>query len=94
MKAKNPDRRVLRNLALLIIIGFMLASVLYSLLDLLNVENYLKSWILALITVVFGVMITIIIAKAIKEYILLNGVKQEAGTISLLFEIISYTFVA
>ena len=94
MKPKNSDRRALLKVAVLIITGFILASVLYSILDFLNVENYLKSWVLALITVVFGVTITIIIAKLIKEYILLNGVKQEAGTIALLFEIISYTIVA
>ena len=88
------NKNLLLDLALLIIAGFILASVLYSILDYLNIESYLRSWLLALIVVVFGVAITWIVAKAVKEYILLNGIKQEAGTISLLFEIVAYVLVA
>ncbi len=92
-KEKRENRKILVDLALLVIAGFVLASVLYSILDYLNVENYLKSWVLAVIVAAFGAAITWIIARAIREYILLNGIKQEASTISVLFEIVAYTFV-
>ncbi|MEM3483005.1 MAG: hypothetical protein QW091_02280, partial [Candidatus Micrarchaeaceae archaeon] len=88
------DRHVLLNIALLIIASIILISVLYAVLSLLNINRDLTSWILALLTVIFGTGTVLLIARAIKDYIIVNGIKQEAGTISLLFEMISYTIVA
>ncbi len=76
------------------IIGLIFASIVYSIVDSLNISSYFKSLAIAITTLAIGIIIATIIARLIKEYILLKGVKQEASTISTLFEIISYTTVA
>ncbi|MGC8622820.1 MAG: mechanosensitive ion channel family protein [Candidatus Micrarchaeia archaeon] len=68
--------------------------ILYSLIEYLNLSNDLKAWVLSLLALVFGIGITLLISHAIKEYVLANGVKQEAGTISVLFSIVSYSIIA
>lgn len=88
------NKHALLNIAVLLIGSIILISVLYAALKLLNINKDLTVWILALLTIVFGVGITLLISRAIKEYIIVNGVKQEAGTISLLFEIIAYSLIA
>ncbi|MCL4374000.1 MAG: mechanosensitive ion channel family protein [Candidatus Marsarchaeota archaeon] len=90
----NSRNRELVRLAVLIVASAVLIVILYSLLEYLNLSNSLKSWVLSLLSLAFGIGITLLISKAIKEYVKANGVQQEAGTISMLFSIVSYTIVA
>jgi len=82
------------KIAVFIIIFALLVAVLYTLLLFLNVNKDYASWLTAIVVLVFGVLLSALIARAINEYIKKNGVKQEAGTISRLFSIIAYTTVA
>ena len=90
---RNSRNHVLMHIAVLIIASAVLIVILYSLLEYLNLSDNLKSWVLSLLSLVFGVGITLLISRAIKEYVNANGIKQEAGTISVLFSIVSYTLV-
>jgi len=90
-KAKN---RTLINIAAMVLVSAIIIVALYALLDYTNLSSDMKSWMLSLIVVVFGTIITIIISKVINEYVKVNGIKQEADTISTLFSIVSYTIIA
>ena len=81
------------RIAALMVASAVLIVILYSLLEYLNLSDNLKAWILSLLTLAFGIGITLLISRAIREYVKANGVKQEAGTISTLFSIISYAIV-
>ncbi|MGC8888898.1 MAG: mechanosensitive ion channel family protein [Candidatus Micrarchaeia archaeon] len=94
MDRKNKKNHLLLEFSIAVIIGLIVASIIYSIVDSLNMSSYLKSLALAITTLAVGIIISTIIARLIKEYIILNGVKQEASTISTLFEIIAYTTVA
>lgn len=90
----NSRNVELMRIVMLIIASAVLIAILYSLLEYLNLSNELKAWVLSLLTLVFGIGITLLISRAIREYVKTNGVKQEAGTISVLFSIVSYSIVA
>jgi small conductance mechanosensitive channel len=90
-KAANGE---LFRIAAFIIIFSFLVAVFYALLLFLNVNRDYASWLTAVVVLVFGIMLSALIARAIRDYIRNNGVMQEAGTISRLFSIIAYTTVA
>lgn len=91
---KSSRNGELARIAALIIASMMLIVIFYSLLEYLNISNDLRSWVLSLLTLTFGVGITLLVSRAIREYVKANGIKQEAGTISTLFSIVSYSVVA
>ncbi|MGC8669827.1 MAG: mechanosensitive ion channel family protein [Candidatus Micrarchaeia archaeon] len=93
-KKRSSRGSELVRITVLIIASAVLIVILYSLIEYLNLSNNLKSWVLSLLSLVFGIGITLLISNIIKEYIIANGIKQEAGTISTLFSIVSYTIVA
>ncbi|MGC8547428.1 MAG: mechanosensitive ion channel family protein [Candidatus Micrarchaeia archaeon] len=94
MKERQIKRTALFNIVLLLIGSAILISIFYAVLDFLNVNKDLKAWIFAALTIVFGVGITWLMAKIIKEYVIVNGIKQEADTISMFFSIIAYSVIA
>ena len=81
------------RIAVFIIIFSVLVAVFYALLIFLNVNKDYASWLTALVVLIFGILLSALIARAIRDYIRRNGVMQEAGTISRLFSIIAYTTV-
>jgi len=81
------------RIAVFIIIFSVLVAVFYALLIFLNVNKDYASWLTALVVLIFGILLSALIARAIRDYIRKNGVTQEAGAISRLFSIIAYTTV-
>ncbi|MGC8676517.1 MAG: mechanosensitive ion channel family protein [Candidatus Micrarchaeia archaeon] len=91
---KSQKGNELVRMAELIIASAILIAILYALLEHLNLGAGVKAWVQSLLALIFGIGITLLISRAIKEYVLVHGIKQEAGTISTLFSIVSYGIVA
>ncbi|MGC8648901.1 MAG: mechanosensitive ion channel family protein [Candidatus Micrarchaeia archaeon] len=93
MNKNNKNIITLTSIIILIFISIILIVIFYSILDFFYINSIYKNIIVFLLTIFFGIAITKIIAKAIREYIILNGIKQEAETIAKLFSVISYSII-
>jgi len=89
---KATDSKLFR-IAVFIIAFSVLIAIFYTLLIFLNINRDYASWLTALVVLIFGILLSALTARAIRDYIRKYGVKQEAGTISRLFSIIAYTTV-
>jgi len=92
-KNKKITPNTLLNIFIFIIVFTLLVAIFYSMLIFLNVNSDYASWLTSLVVLIFGFILSALIARAIRKYIELHGVKKEAGTISRLFSIIAYTTV-
>jgi small-conductance mechanosensitive channel len=81
------------NMLVLMIVFAIVVAVFYAFLLFLNFSNDFASWITSAVVLIFGTILVALLARGIKEYVINNGVKQEASTISMLFGIIAYTTV-